>query len=106
MIGQMLACPPHFSLLSEALRAQLIDAFDVITMQERRGNVRRDSREHWRTLVGAAMEEWRAIRASIEPHLQPHEDRNYGVMWVRALERARQATEQDRNRPAPEASDA
>lgn len=93
MIGQMLACPPHFSVLSEGLRAELIEAYDVITLQERRGNVRRDAREHWRELVSRATEEWRAVLALIEEHLQPHEDRNYGVMWVRALERRRAAAE-------------
>jgi hypothetical protein len=69
--GQMFACAAHFGLLSEQLRLQLVEVYDQRRREERAGNLRRATREEWRTLLERANAEWGEIRERLQAKLEP-----------------------------------
>lgn len=69
--GQMFACAPHFGLLSEQLRLQIVEVYDQRRREERAGNLRRATREEWRTLLERANGEWAELRERLQAELEP-----------------------------------
>ena len=95
MEGQMVACAPHWSLLPEKLRLQLVALWDVMEEQKRHGNLRRATREAWKLFLADADASWESLAATIAPLLLPSEPRREGVVWVRALRRAAEHAQAD-----------
>lgn len=85
--GQMLGCAPHWSLLSEPLRLELMAAHDAL--QEARAFDRPvvAALEHWYLLVGRADSEWAAIRGRLRRRLLKRTPgaRENGRVWAREL---------------------
>ena len=90
MDGQMMACAPHWSLLSEELRHGLLAANDQLVSERRVGNVHRATRMWWKELLAKADAEWHTLRLVL---YGPGPSSSRGIDWVR---KARQlATEAD-----------
>lgn len=85
--GQMVSCPAHWSMLPEELRSNITATYDLLEEEQRRGNVRRDTREALKLFVVEADACWRELAAKIEPLLLEHEPRGEGTVWLRALRR-------------------
>lgn len=85
--GQMLACAPHYSLLTAELREQLVAAYDAVQEAKAFDRPIVAQLEHWYALVARADAEWAAIRGSLRRRLlkRPPGERQNGRVWVREL---------------------
>jgi hypothetical protein len=86
--GQMLSCAAHWSLLSPALRDELVFAWDAL--EEAKAFDRPvfvAQLEHWHRLVARADMEWSAMRAHIRRRLLKRTPgtRQNGRVWAREL---------------------
>lgn len=89
MAGQMVACAPHWALLDEALRLELVAAWDQRQAERAAGYAPAASRLRLRDLTEQARRQLELRRAEIEHHagkpLPPT-----GLVWQREARRWRQ----------------
>ncbi len=83
MHGQMLVCSPHWTFLSQGLRAEVIDTHNGLAAQLAVGNPRRATREAWRALLPRVSAELAAAHAGLERDLGRAVPPS-GVEWRRA----------------------
>lgn len=87
--GQMVGCAPHFSLLSEPLRLEIVASWDAL--QAAKGFERPivAELERWYLLLARADGEWAAIRARLRRRLlrRPPVQRQDGRVWARELDK-------------------
>lgn len=96
----MISCPAHWSLLSEALQAEVVAAWDQLVAERRVGNPRRASRDRLARAKREAAAELEHVRDSLEQQVG-HTVGASGQVWLRELRRLEAMSEE-----APDAAEA
>lgn len=66
MLGQMIACAPHWTFLSEDLRLEVVAAWDQLALERQVGNPRRATRDQLAAAKRRAVSELDAAQRQLE----------------------------------------